>query len=1040
MDFSHLIRTFTNEGKNPDLHANKNLQMDPIEAAKLHIKAKLASDVAYRTSILTSVKTLASLEPEDMRIACETMEQQKYKKGDDIIRQGEKGDTLYLLQTGSVVITRKVNPRDENEEPTVLAKLPKNTHFGEIALLTEEPRSATVTALEDCICCLMKKKRFDEIVATSNAKQARHRYNVGKSVLSVVPTFSKFSPAYKDIVLEVMQPLHFPPGSYICKEGALASSFFIILDGTAKCTIRDVNGNPGDEVEVGRLEGSSYFGEVALLDPSNTRNCNVISIGDLSCMVLQRSDFATIYRSLKEEEGDKQKAMMKKKNAGAAGTTKTGGKRHVSAFAKGAKSSDEPHPDKVKTIVARMTRFITESTWITMYSKMYRSMVLDHSSLEDYGKIAWELMLPTFGPKPSRVEAITAITENCLKISRKAPRDREFVEQAFLCGMLRQPNKLKNGVCASWHPFQYTDLCKTSRIMTFNALEEIIDVGVHTTTMYLVLRGCVRTWRGTTRTDLVHEEDLVPGDVFGVETCISGNHTSNIAARAICNVHVACFEEADFVSSAKSSSNKISNGEKRAFLKSMNLFRRADDAVIAEIANILEQETIPKRSVLTRRGDVYPNLCFIYSGYAETVLFTKSPPYPSQGNEHVVVEEVEFTSIAKIEAGEIFGESGFIANAGDNSSLTKRDTLDYEHHDAVATTQMEILVLKPRHFHLIDKFTRPKIISASRNKISWRNDRLRVLKKENSQVKQVRKSMTSVHAAFEAGGALSSSVSRRRMAATNRHSFEDGMTTGNTTGIIKTSTIGLPLLNTGVSSGTARANISRSGTRTASNSNTTTTSGDENGDDPSNPFNFLGNIDLDDVPKILDGDFDPFMVIEAQKTQREVAKQTRNMRYLRLPKSSRGRGRSVETEKDLGFVATSLIDASTSRPSTGAGYSVAQDRYRSHISSRGRARTRDKDTNSRANYSETSQYTSFMGLSGEMDGMDGGDGGVGGDNAGMGVSDLGAGSLTRPNSSHALRGSALIPSSLSYIDSAEAHSRSNSPLHSRPSSRPQSRM
>ena len=91
-------------------------------------------------------------------------------------------------------------------------------------------------------------------------------------------------------------------------------------------------------------------------------------------MVLQRSDFATIYRSLKEEEGDKQKAMMKKKSGGMSSTSKPGGKRQVSAFAKGAKQSDEPHPEKVKTIVARMARFITESTWISLYSKMYRAM------------------------------------------------------------------------------------------------------------------------------------------------------------------------------------------------------------------------------------------------------------------------------------------------------------------------------------------------------------------------------------------------------------------------------------------------------------------------------------------------------------------------------------------------------------------------------------------------------------------------------------------------------------------------------------------
>ena len=226
MDVAGILRDFTKEkplaGK---VKESLRVNLDPVEAAKIHIKTKLANDVAYRTSILSNVKTLAALEPEDMRKACETMEEQRYTKGEDIIRQGEKGDSLYLLQTGSVIITRKVNPRDQSETPTILAKLPKNTHFGEIALLTDEPRSATVTTAEDCICCIMKKKRFDEIVAFSNAKAMKHRYNIGKSVLSVVPVFSKFSPAYRDIVLEVMQPLHFPPGSYICKRASWPAVF-----------------------------------------------------------------------------------------------------------------------------------------------------------------------------------------------------------------------------------------------------------------------------------------------------------------------------------------------------------------------------------------------------------------------------------------------------------------------------------------------------------------------------------------------------------------------------------------------------------------------------------------------------------------------------------------------------------------------------------------------------------------------------------------------------------------------------------------------
>ena len=56
-------------------------------------------------------------------------------------------------------------------------------------------------------------------------------------------------------------------------------------------------------------------------------------------------------------------------------------------------------------------------------------------------------------------------------------------------------------------------------------------------------------------------------------------------------------------------------------------------------------------------------------------------------------------------------------------------------------------------------------------------------------------------------------------------------------------------------------------------------------------FDYLGNVDLDDVPKLLDGDFDPFMVIEAQKTERESAQKVRDER-------GQLRGRLAEWEEE----------------------------------------------------------------------------------------------------------------------------------------------
>jgi CRP-like cAMP-binding protein len=78
-----------------------------------------------------------------------------------------------------------------HEVPKEIARLPKNSHFGEISLLTAEPRSATITVVSDWAKCLrMTKASFDQLVFTSSTLQAENRKIIGRDVLDTVPLFN----------------------------------------------------------------------------------------------------------------------------------------------------------------------------------------------------------------------------------------------------------------------------------------------------------------------------------------------------------------------------------------------------------------------------------------------------------------------------------------------------------------------------------------------------------------------------------------------------------------------------------------------------------------------------------------------------------------------------------------------------------------------------------------------------------------------------------------------------------------------------------
>jgi len=78
-----------------------------------------------------------------------------YRTGETIVRQGEPGQCMYVIQSGQVVV---VQEKGQSEVP--LAVLNKGDFFGEMALFEREARSATVRVLKDSRVLTVDKKTF----------------------------------------------------------------------------------------------------------------------------------------------------------------------------------------------------------------------------------------------------------------------------------------------------------------------------------------------------------------------------------------------------------------------------------------------------------------------------------------------------------------------------------------------------------------------------------------------------------------------------------------------------------------------------------------------------------------------------------------------------------------------------------------------------------------------------------------------------------------------------------------------------------------
>jgi CRP-like cAMP-binding protein len=84
-----------------------------------------------------------------------------YPKGTMIFSECQNGQDMFIIQEGQVKITKIVN----NTE-VILAVLKKGDFFGEMALLADTPRSASILAFEDCQLMVVNRKNFEQMVTS----------------------------------------------------------------------------------------------------------------------------------------------------------------------------------------------------------------------------------------------------------------------------------------------------------------------------------------------------------------------------------------------------------------------------------------------------------------------------------------------------------------------------------------------------------------------------------------------------------------------------------------------------------------------------------------------------------------------------------------------------------------------------------------------------------------------------------------------------------------------------------------------------------
>src|SRR6266851_1612415 len=101
---------------------------------------------------LASVELFSSLDKKELRHIANSCQERKYAAGSILMQQGSTGAGLFVITAGHVKITKEVDP---DRAVVDLATAGPGDVLGEMALLDDLPRSATVTAVDDVTALLL---------------------------------------------------------------------------------------------------------------------------------------------------------------------------------------------------------------------------------------------------------------------------------------------------------------------------------------------------------------------------------------------------------------------------------------------------------------------------------------------------------------------------------------------------------------------------------------------------------------------------------------------------------------------------------------------------------------------------------------------------------------------------------------------------------------------------------------------------------------------------------------------------------------------
>jgi len=222
-----------------------------FDAPELSVRAKNA---------LAQSALVAAVPPEELGSFIDRCTLHSLAAGEILFRQGDAGDALYVVVSGEVAVIDDGPPRTE------MTRLGESSFFGEIALVTEEKRTATVEAILPTELLVFKRAAVEELCAAEPALLSvilsAVRERLVSRLIATSPLFAPFAGDERRALVERFRCRDAPAGSVLIAQGLRADGLYVLLSGRAEVLRYD---EKGAERTVSTIRPGDFVGEMSLL-------------------------------------------------------------------------------------------------------------------------------------------------------------------------------------------------------------------------------------------------------------------------------------------------------------------------------------------------------------------------------------------------------------------------------------------------------------------------------------------------------------------------------------------------------------------------------------------------------------------------------------------------------------------------------------------------------------------------------------------------------------------------------------------------------